>query len=113
MALFGNAQRHPEGGRTIIMGDTTPQLPVLPDKPEPPRREPVWLTKPDVCTRLRWTEQQYAAAQGLPEPCKFPIAAQRLHKAGWGWDLVWRDEQIETWLERVRAHVALLQTLIR
>src|SRR5262249_16798510 len=49
----------------------------LPDRPEPKRREPVWLDKAGVMKRLRWSEAQFAAAIALPDPLKFPLCAMR------------------------------------
>jgi hypothetical protein len=98
-------------GRSFI--EDTIEIRPLPDRPEPPRVEAVWLTKAQLLKRMKWDESALEAALGLAGPVAFPSAAKRFAPGAWGWTLTWRDTEIDAWAARVAEHVALLQRLIQ
>ena len=63
-------------GKTVFV-ESTPMVPLYPDKPEPVRQEPVWLTEDGSQKHLGLTKAGFERAQALPEPVKFPVAARR------------------------------------
>jgi hypothetical protein len=80
-----------------------------PIRPEPPRVESPWIDKPRLLKKLGFTEEDFVEAQQY----EFPIAAKRPQIGGWAITLVWRESQIDEWVDRMRASIAARQRLIR
>ena len=82
------------------------------DRPERPRKAVAWLDRPAVQTRFDWTDADFEAALGLPEPIKFPSASKQPQLRPWRFTWVWSDAALDTWEATVREHLALLERLV-
>jgi hypothetical protein len=82
--------------RTMVSDSYAPfgELPQLPDRPEPARTGPVYLTRGDIESRFGWAPSQFDEAQGrgFPQP-------YRTLRPYWTWQGK-KFKEILTWLER-------------
>ena len=83
-----------------------------PDRPERPRKAVAWLDRAAVQKRFGWTDGDFAAALGLPQPINFPLAAKQPQLRPWRFTWVWSDAALDTWEATVREHLALLERLL-
>ena len=77
---------------------------------EPVIRKPVWIDRPTLLKRFKWSDADFDAAQLF---ANFPAAAKRsLGPGAIGWTLVWRDMELDAWRERMQAAIAQMRSLV-
>jgi hypothetical protein len=96
--------------RTILSDSFAPfgELAPLPDRPEPTRREAVYLTQADIQKRFRWSADDFEKALQR----NFPQSNKRVGRGSWGITLVWKDALIDRWIEETKREAETLAALV-
>jgi hypothetical protein len=91
--------------RTILV-ESTEQVPMFPPRPEPVRVAPRLIDHKALLRKMRWSPEQYEAAQAYD----FPIARRRAE--GWTLTLIWPEDAIDTWIVSMREKADQIRSLI-
>jgi hypothetical protein len=89
--------------RTLISDSYTPfgELPQLPDRPDDPAKwRTNWLKEAEVKRLCRFSDAQFETARALGFPKPRTMQSTSVFSKRWN---EWREEDVRTWLDRVRS----------